>query len=163
MAKIKKSALVQAIRKSNEMDLAESEKVIDEIYLEQPNLLASVLVQNQMGNKLEDVEVLLNILIVTFLALKYSNVKLEIITENLQEKEMAKYVGHFDFLKGLDPQNTEKAINQFSDSKSEKLLFSYVIGTMMEAGFTKRKNESAKYLMMAGINIVNCVCVAKIA
>ena len=145
------------------MALAESEKIMDEIYLDQPNLLASVLVQNQMGNKLEDVEVLLNILIVTFLALKYSNAKLEIITEDLQAKEMAKYAGHFDFLEGLNQKNTEKAINQFSDSKSEKLLFAYVIGAMIEAGFTKRKNESAKYLVMTGINIVNCVCVAKIA
>jgi hypothetical protein len=100
--KIKESALIQAIKRSNQMDLIESEKVVDEIYLEQPNLLASVLVQNQMGNKLEDVDVLLNILIVTFLALKYSNVKLEMITENIQEKEMAKFAGHFEFLEGLN-------------------------------------------------------------
>lgn len=161
VAKIKEPALVQAIKKSNQMSLIESEKVVDEIYLEQPNLLASVLVQNQMGNKIEDVDVLLNILIVTFLALKYSNVKLEMITENLQEKEMAKYAGHFEFIEGLDQENTGEAINQFTDNKSEKLLFAYVVGAMMEAGFTKRKNESAKYLLMTGINIVNCVCVAK--
>ena len=163
MVKIKKSALIEAIKRSNQMDLTESEKVVDEIYIEQPNLLASVLVQNQMGNKIEDVEVLLNILIVTFLALKYSDVKLEMISESLQEKEMAKYAGHFEFLEGLNQQNTEEAINQFSKNKSEKLLLSYVIGAMMEAGFTKRKNESAKYLLMSGINIVNCICVAKIA
>jgi hypothetical protein len=161
--KIKESALIQAIKRSNQMDLIESEKVVDEIYLEQPNLLASVLVQNQMGNKLEDVDVLLNILIVTFLALKYSNVKLEMITENIQEKEMAKFAGHFEFLEGLNQKNTEEAINQFSDNKSEKLLFSYAMGAMMEAGFTQRKNESAKYLLMSGVNIVNCVCAAKIA
>jgi hypothetical protein len=163
MVKIKKSALIEAIKRSNQMDLTESEKVVDEIYIEQPNLLASVLVQNQMGNKIEDVEVLLNILIVTFLALKYSDVKLEMISESLQEKEMAKYAGHFEFLEGLNQQNTEEAINQFSKNKSEKLLLSYVIGAMMEAGFTKRKNENAKYLLMSGINIVNCICVAKIA
>jgi hypothetical protein len=163
MVKIKESALIEAIKRSNQMDLTESEKVVDEIYIEQPNLLASVLVQNQMGNKIEDVEVLLNILIVTFLALKYSDVKLEMISESLQKKEMAKYAGHFEFLEGLNQQNTEEAINQFSKNKSEKLLLSYVIGAMMEAGFTKRKNESAKYLLMSGINIVNCICVAKIA
>ena len=69
MAKIKKSALIQAIKRSTQMDLTESERVVNGIYIEQPNLLASVLVQNQMGNKIEVVEVLLNILIVTFLAL----------------------------------------------------------------------------------------------
>jgi len=163
MAKIKESSLVQAIKKSSEMDLAESEKVVDEIYLEQPNLLASVLVQNQMGNKIEDVEVLLNILIVSFLALKYSGVKLEKISEQTQEKELAKYTGHIGFLEGLNNKNTEVAINQFTESKSEKALMAYVIGTMLKAGFAKRKNESAKYLVMTGVNIVNCICVAKIA
>ncbi|MFT4871609.1 MAG: hypothetical protein ACI9F1_002393 [Colwellia sp.] len=163
MAKIKESALIKAIKQSNQMDFTELEKVVDEIYLEQPNLLASVLVQSKMGNKIEDVDVLLNILIVTFLALRYSNIKLEMITEKLQEKEMAKYAGHFKFLDGLNQENTEQAIHQFSNSKSEKILLSYVIGAMMDAGFTKRKNESSKYLLMSGINIINCICVAKIA
>ena len=162
MAKIKESALVQAIKKSSQMDLAESEEVIDEIYLEQPNILASVLVQNQMGNKIEDVEVLLNILIVTFLALKYSGVKLEKISEKTQEKELARYTGHVGFLEGLNNKNTEAAIHQFTESKSEKALMAYVIETMLKAGFAKRKNKSAKYLVMTGVNIVNCICAAKI-
>ena len=163
MAKIKESSLVQAIKKSSEMDLTESEKLMDEIYLEQPNLLASVLVQNQMGNKIEDVEVLLNILIVSFLALKYSGVKLEMISEKTQEKELAKYMGHIGFLDGLNSKNTEIAINHFTESKSEKALMAYVISAMLKAGFTQRQNESAKYLVMTGVNIVNCICAAKIA
>ncbi len=163
MAKINESSLVRAIKESSEMDLVESEKVVDEIYIEQPNLLASVLVQNQMGNKIEDVEVLLNILIVTFLALKYSGVKLKKISEKTQEKELAKYTGHITFLEGLGNKNTEEAIKQFTESKSEKALMVYVIETMLKAGFAKRKNESAKYLVMTGVNIVNCICVAKIA
>ncbi len=163
MAKINESSLVQAIKKSSEMDLVESEKVVDEIYIEQPNLLASVLVQNQMGNKIEDVEVLLNILIVTFLALKYSGVKIEKISEKTQEKELARYTGHIGFLEGLNNKTTEVAIKQFTESKSEKALMAYVIGTMLKAGFAKRKNENAKYLVMTGVNIVNCICVAKIA
>lgn len=161
MAKIKESALIKAIKQSNQMDLTESEKVMDEIYLEQPNLLAAVLVQSKMGNTMEDIDVLLRILIVIFLALKYSNIKLEMITENLLEKELAKYAGHFKFLEGLNQENTEQAIHQFLNNTSEKLLLSYVIGTMMEAGFAKRKNESSKYLIIAGINIVNCIGVAK--
>jgi hypothetical protein len=76
---------------------------------------------------------------------------------------MAKFAGHFEFLEGLNQKNTEEAINQFSDNKSEKLLFSYAMGAMMEAGFTQRKNESAKYLLMSGVNIINCVCAAKTA
>jgi len=161
MVKIQKSALVEAIKKSNEMSLTELEQVVDEIYIEQPHLLASVLVQSQLGNKFEDVDVLLKILIVTFLALKYSNIKLEMITEKLQEKELAKYVGHIKFFEGLSQNNATEAINDFFNNKSEKLLFSFVIDAMIGAGFIKRKNESTQYLMMSGINVVNCVCAAK--
>ena len=161
MAKIKESALIKAIKQSNEMDLIASEKVIDEIHQEQPNLLASVLVQNQLGNKLEDVEVLLKILIVIYLALKYSGVNLETITEQQQERELAKYTEHLRLLDGLNQTDQNTAIDQFSDSKSEKLLMAYVIGMMVEVGFTKRKNENAKFLVMAGVNLVNCVCIAK--
>jgi hypothetical protein len=39
----------------------------------------------------------------------------------------------------------------------------YVVNTMIDAGLTKLPNESAKYLMMSGINIVNCVGVTKLA
>lgn len=163
MEKIKQSALIKAIKQVNEMNLIASEKVLDEIYQEQPTLLASVLVQHQMGNKLEDVDVLLKILMVTFLTLKYSDVKLEMITEQQLERELARYAGHLNFLDGLDQTNINTAINQFADSKSEKLLLAYAIGTMIDAGFTKLKNESAKYLVMAGVNIVNCVCVAEAA
>lgn len=163
MQKIKESALIKAIKQSNGMNLIASEKVMDEIFQEQPSLLASVLVQHQMGNSLEDVDVLLKILIVTFLALKYSDVKLEKITEQQQERELTKYAGHLNFIEGLNQTNINTAINQFSESKSEKSLMAYAIKTMIEAGFTKRKNETSKYLVMAGVNIVNCICVAKVA
>ena len=161
MTKIKELALVKAIKQSKEMDLVSAEKVMDEINIEQPNLLGSVLVQHQMGNKLEHVEVLLNILIVTHLALKYSGVKIEKITEKQQEKELAKYTGHIRFLEGLNDDCKSEAINQFTEDKSEKILMAYVVNTMVEAGLTKLPNESAKFLMMSGINIVNCVGIAK--
>ena len=45
--------------------------------------------------------------------------------------------------------------------KKEKFLFAYVLDTMQRAGFSDEPSESAKYLMMAGINLVNCIANAK--
>jgi len=45
-----------------------------------------------MGNSMEQVEVLINILLVPHLALKESGIKIVKISESLQDKEMAKFV-----------------------------------------------------------------------
>lgn len=139
------------------MDLVQAEQVMDEIHSEQPKLLASVLVQQNMGNTLEQIEVLLNILIVTHLALKYSGVKIRTITEADQEKQLSRYVGHLKFAEGLGEKSKSEAMKQYSDQCSEKLLMAYVTNEMVSAGFTKLTNESGKYLVMTGINIVNCI------
>ncbi len=89
-----------------------------------------------MGNKFEHVEVLLNILIVTHLALKYSGVKIETITEKQQEKELARYTGHVRFFEGLNGSCKTESIKQFTEGKSEKALMAYVVNAMTEAGLT---------------------------
>ena len=33
----------------------------------------------------------------------------------------------------------------------------YVTGVMKEAGFYNKQHESAKYLIMSGLNLVNCI------
>ncbi len=92
--------LAHALKIVHAMDIKAKELICDELFVQQPNLLASVMVQNQMGNSMNDVDVLLNILIVLHLAMK-------------------------------------------------------------EAGFFKRKSETSKYLLMAGINLVSCITDAK--
>ncbi len=66
---------------------------------------------------------------------KSQGVKFEKISEKAQEKELAKYTGHIDFLEGLNNVTTEVAIKQFTESKSEKALMTYVIETMLNAYF----------------------------
>jgi polyhydroxyalkanoate synthesis regulator phasin len=163
MQKIKKSALIKSINESGEMNLVEAEKVMDEIYLEQPSLFESVLAQKQMGNSMEQIEVLLNILIITHLALRYSGVRIQTVTLEEQEKELTKYAAHLQFIEGLDSKSKGEAIRQYSDNNDEELLMAYVTNKMKEAGFTKNPNKQGKYLVMTGMNIVNCINIAKIA
>jgi len=145
------------------MNLQEKETVVDEIFNQQPNLLASVLVQNQMGNSLEQVDLLLNILIVAHISLKESGVKLKKITEDLQENEMAKFVAIVKFSEGLNVASINSSINQYITSQREKYLLAYAFNEMNNSGICSLETESSKYLMMAGINIVNCISAAKLA
>jgi len=161
MAKIQQSALAEAINQFNDMDIIAKEKVADEIYKKQPNLLASVIVLNQMGNKLEHVEVILNILMVSYLALTNSGVRIKKITEKLQQQELAKLVLHANSTKSLDSQKGFEAMYQFVHDKSEEVLMAFVINTIQEAGLADLPNESSKYVIMSGINIVNCIGAVK--
>ncbi|MCF7971958.1 MAG: hypothetical protein K9L22_12440 [Methylococcaceae bacterium] len=162
MQKIKEMALVKAIKKSEQMNSVEAEKVLDEIHFEQPILLSSVLVQHQMGSSMEQVEVLLNLLIISHLALQYSGVKIQSVTEKEQEKELARYVGHLQSTESLDKKSKQEAIDQYIARNNETLLMAYVTNKMKEAGFMKNQNEASKYLVLTGVNIVNCINIAKI-
>lgn len=151
-----------AQKKSGKMTLKEKEAVIDEIYIEQPALLASILVQKQMGNTLEQMDVLINILLVAHLALKEDGVKLVKVSELEQDKEMAKYVGHVRFSEGLSGEVEAEAIQQYIDSHDEKLLLSFAYNEMVRSGFADLKYENSKYLIMAGMNIVSCIAAAEV-
>jgi hypothetical protein len=160
--RIKKPVLEQSILKVQSMNLQEKEAVVDEIFNEQPNLLASVLVQSQMGNSLDKIEILLNILIVAHISLKESGVKLKKITEDLQENEMARFVATVNFSEGLNAASINSAINQYITSQREKYLLAYAFNEMNNSGICSLETENSKYLIMAGINIVNCISAAKL-
>ena len=142
------------------MSLSEKETVMDEIYVQQPNLLASILVQQKLGNTLEQMDVLLNLLLVIHLALKKSGVRLETISEDEQEQQLRRFIAKVNFTEGLDAVSYEKALQQ-SIEHEEQLLFAYAHRVVMDAGFVYLQHENSKYLTMCALNLVNCVAAAK--
>ncbi len=139
------------------MSLAEKELQFDTIFQEQPNLLASVLVQPQMGNTLEQMEVLLNLLLVIHLSLRQANLKIPTISENKQEQQLKRLIGTVLFMDDLDSSTRESAFYQMIEQHSEKWLFAYAWKLMMDAGFPYLEYENSKYLTQCGLNLVNCL------
>ena len=80
--------LYSAINKVRSMSLAEKSALTDEIYQQQPNLLASCLVQQRLGVSERAVEFLLNILLVSFQAMKESGHHWPLISEEEQERQL---------------------------------------------------------------------------
>ena len=161
--RIERKSLEGAITKVESMTLKDKEKIIDKIHLEQPNLLASVLVMHKMGNSLESIDVLLNILIVSYLALSDSGIRIVKISENLQEKEMTRLVGSVNFTAGLTASGVDDSLQQYIASHKEKYLLNYVLNEIINSGIVHLQHENAKYLMMVGINMVNCISSAELA
>ena len=149
--------LAAAIRLAKAMSMADKEAEFDVIYREQPNLLASVLVQQQMGNSLEQMDVLLHLLLVIHLSLREAGVVLETVSEKTQEQQLRRFVARVNFVEDLaEPLRTtalEDQLNEFP----EKWLYTHAINEMKEAGFAELEYENSKYLMLCGLNLVNCV------
>jgi len=161
MEKVNRKSLKRAIKNLSKLSLKEKESIVDEIYLSQPHLLASVLVLNQMGQSLEDIDILLNILIICHLSLEDAGIKLKKITEDDQDKEMARFVGKISFNDGLSLENESLSIENYISNHNEKLLMYFAFNKMVEADFTARIDEDSKYLLIAGINMINCISAAE--
>ena len=159
MVKITINSLKRAIQKADKLAIDEKVAIFDKIHIEQPNILASILVQKQLGNSLEQIEVLLNILLVSYLALEESGIKIVQVSEQEQETQMELLVNNIK--QSNSPQSN--AIQDYINSNSERLLLSHAYEEMAKAGLMDLQNESSKYLIMAGINAVACIAAAKLA
>ena len=157
MAKVTAKNLAHALQKVQSLNIKDKELICDEIYKEQPNLLASVLVQKQLGNSLQDVDVLLNILIVLHLALDDAEIILSKVTEDEQEHQLKLLKSTILFSEGLSDNLVKSSVNQYVSNHKEPILLSYVIDTMKAAGFFEKTDENSKYLTQAGLNLVACI------
>ena len=97
MSRITVDNIAAAIRKVRGMSVKEKEAFADEIYLHQPHLLASCLVQSRLGVEPAAVEFLLNILFVCYQSMKESGLHWSVITEDEQERQMQRWIGAVQF------------------------------------------------------------------
>lgn len=153
--------LAAAIRAAAAMSIKEKEQICDTLYVTQPNLLTSLLAQASLGASMETVDVLLNILIVLYLAVEKSGQVLATVSEAEQERQLQRFTAIVRFTQGLDEQSFAQSIQQTIAYKREKILLAYVLDTIQHAGLVDRSDENAKYPMLAAINLVNCIATAK--
>jgi hypothetical protein len=129
----------------------------DEVFAEQPNLLASVLVQQRMGASLPQIEVLLNLLFVAHQAMKRSGLRWPLITEATQERCLQRLTGRLRFAHGLAPAQFQQALQDAIDDHREPYLLAYAYGHLREHGLLKIDTEPQKYLVLAALNLVDCI------
>jgi hypothetical protein len=93
--------LAAAITTAASMGIRDKERVCDRIYAAQPNLLGSVLAQRSLGVSMPTIDILLNILIVLYLAIEESGQVLAIVSEADQERELQRFAAAVRFTEGL--------------------------------------------------------------
>lgn len=161
MAKLNENDLATAALQVRGMNQAQKEALADELFLTQPNLLASVLALMLSGNEPAHVDELLHILFVAHVALKSTGRTLRTITEQEQEAELNRMVAFIKFSEGLGIELLEESTKQHVARHREPYLFAYVLLALQESGILDSTREESKFLVMVALNLVGCIANAE--
>lgn len=159
--RINQESLKMAIEAHKKMSLKDQEEVVDRIYLSQPNLLASVLALQKFGNTMEHIDQILKILIILQLALEFGKIKIALISEQAQERELSRLAASVKLSEKLSNTLASKSIQNHIENHKEKLALAFAYNIMSESGILSLSEENSKYLILAGLNLVNCIASAK--
>ena len=167
MSRITVDNLAAAIRKVRSMSLKEKEALAEEIHLRQPHMLASCLVQSRLGVEPAAVEFLLNILLVCYQSMKESGLQWPVITEDDQERQMQRWIGAVQFSEHAMGSAADGAREQYANQHPEQPLLAFVVNEtsqwLREISERHAEAQSDKFVMMASMNLVNCIAAAPVS
>ena len=157
MASISSRNLADAVLLVERMGLKDRERLADEVHDRQPNLFFSVLVLQRYGATFAQIEGVLNMLLVFYEAMKRSGRSWPVISEEVQERCLARIVGRVRFTEGLTPHlQTQATLDAVGDHREPRLL-AYVFGKFKESGLLGIRTEAEKMLMLAALNLAECI------
>ncbi|HAT6805108.1 TPA: hypothetical protein JAN03_24225 [Citrobacter freundii] len=156
-ARITQDTLAKAIRDVKSMGFSAQEQLIDDIYREQPNMLASVLALQSTGVSFPDMDIALNILMVCFTAMKYSGDSWPLLTKYELERQMNRYRAQMDFTSDSGLELKIQAMTQVVMSHKEPVLLAYVSAEISAWLASKPLSEEGKYVILCAGNFVNCI------
>jgi hypothetical protein len=167
MSRISVDHLAAAIRKIRAMSLEEKEALAEEIHRHQPHMLASCLVQSRLGVEPAAVEFLLNILLVCYQSMKESGLQWPVITEDEQERQMQRWIGAVQFSEHAMGSAADAAREQYASQHPEQPLLAFVVNEtshwLRELSERQAEAQSDKFVMMASMNLVNCIASAPVS
>ncbi|ABM39897.1 hypothetical protein [Polaromonas naphthalenivorans] len=160
MPAISKSALADAITAVGKMDNRQRELLADDIHAHQPQLLASVLAQQQFGASLEQIEVLLKVLLVSYRAMENSGHVWPVVSEEMQERCFARFAGKIRFLEGLTHEQKATVISDAVTDHNEKWLLAFVFDELQAHDLLVINTDAKKFLVLCALGMVECVAEA---
>lgn len=163
MGVITQAVMVQADLDVRRMNQAQKVSLADEIFLHQPNMLASILALPRMGVDLAQLEVPIHILLVTFQAMKLSGHKWPVVTEDIQDQCMQRLTARARFNEGLPSDLATKIVQQFCDEHPERNLLAFVFGYLGDHDLLAVRTEAEKYLLLGALNLAECVAFVQAA
>jgi hypothetical protein len=141
---------------ANAMTPDQKVQLEDEIFLQQPNLLVSILVLPRMGVDMVQLEAPLHVLLVAFQAMKRSGARLAHHQRGRYGDLPAAVDGQLHFNEGLPRALLDQHVRQFCAEHQERYLLAFVYGHLGEHDLLSVRTEAEKYLLLAALNLVEC-------
>ena len=86
--------------------------------------------------------------------MKVSNIGWETVTEDMQERCLARLTGKVDIIDGLAPKQVVEAISKNGVDHKEKWLLAYVLDELGAHGLQHVESDTQKYLVLTALNMV---------
>lgn len=150
-------AIAKAITAVAKMDARQRELLADDIHSHQPQLLASVLAQQQFGASLEQIEVVLNLLLVSYHDMKNSGHVWPVVSEEMQERCFARFAGRIRFLDGFTNDQKATVISDAATEHSEKWLLTFVFDELQTHDLLVVDTNAKKFLVLCALGMVECI------
>ena len=157
MGRLTQWAVIEADIAVRRMSHDQKVRLADEIYAQQPTLLASILAMPSMGVDMAQLEVALHVLFVTFQAMKLSGHPWPLVIEDIQDGCLQRLTARARFNEGLPQDLATKVVEEFHKEHAERYLLAFVYGWLAEHDLMSVRTEAEKYLMLGALNLVECV------
>ncbi len=157
MGRITAPVIAQAHVRVQRMSLEQKVALTDEIFKEQPTLLASILFLPRMGVSMVQLDLAIHVLLVAFQSMKLSGHCWCVVTEDIQEGCLQRLTARMRFNEGLPPELVAKIVQQYCDEHAERFLLAFVYGYLGDHDLWAVRTEAEKYLVLATLNLVECI------
>jgi len=129
MTLLTQAVMVRANIDVDRMSAQQKVELPDEIFIQQPNLLASILVLPRYGVDMLQLEVPIHVLLVAFQATHCGHA-LPTISEDVQEICLQRLTATMKFTEGVPPDLVEQMITRFCVDRPERYLLAFVLATL---------------------------------
>ena len=153
MSRLSTESVEKSVDAVQAMDRAQKERLADEIFRMQPNMLGSILVLPRLGVPMEKVEFAVGVLLVCFQAMKESGLAWPVITEDEQSASSRVSWRRRALGEDIAPSLRSRALRRYI-AAHPKSLAAYVASDTSKWLGEVAADESDKYAMLAVWNLV---------
>lgn len=157
MGRLTEEHVAKAMIQVERMSLEEKVRLSDEIHETQPNLLASVLSLHKTELSPADRELVFELLLACYEAMRAEGGPWPLITEDTQLVCLRRVVARLKATEGLLPATKDLVTKEQVETFPEKPLLAYVVHTLQQRGGEGMTDEAARYFVLCALNLVESI------
>ena len=155
--KVRPELISTAILLVQRMSMGDKERLAQEIFRVQPNLMAMVVVQTRFGASEEEIGGLTNILLTCFTAAKLSALPMTEVGDAQQAACLARVN---TYLQSIEGSSAEAEASAYITQHPEPAMLAFVMKEIDLHGFKQASDATYGKLVLTAMGLVECFAVA---